>query len=617
MEREKRMKSHPRIHALAVTFIIVFSLFFLIDSAPTASGIPTVILISPEHQEAYRNSTIEVNWTVEDEYGDVISEYSLDFGSFVSVGNETYVTLTDLSDGYHDLKIRCTNGLDEEAEVFVSFWIDTFSPNVDFTHQGTLYTSLEPVMIEWSVTDKGSGVDYIETRLNGSPWSKKGTANRQILDLAEDDLYTFEVRVFDKAGNNISESKDIILDTVKPDLNLIYPVTDSLLNTSTIEVTWTGGDMGSGLSYYELQIDSSFSDTFTEQGTYEYRNVADGRHEIRITAFDMAGNLRTIISTIEVDTFDPYIVQNYPTGESAPVSENIWVSVSETFDPGSVEFAVEGIEGNVTVSEGQITFDPIGSLEYGKIYNASISGMDWAGNQLELYAWSFTTTDIGHLIGTIVDTFGNTVSGVRLNLQDLEHERSGGEGTFNISYHAGTYWMNITKTGYVEMNRTVTISPGNGTDLGWITIDRIQVDTPVSEDTKIVTLLVFILVVVFLLFLMAALFIFKRHQTHGISHDDREQMLEILQHFDVTTKIHEIDCYETLGIKRKASQKEIKKAYRKLAGKYHPDRHMHKEEFDEDEMHIRMKEINAAKNILLDEEKRDLHDRILKVTNRY
>jgi hypothetical protein len=30
-----------------------------------------------------------------------------------------------------------------------------------------------------------------------------------------------------------------------------------------------------------------------------------------------------------------------------------------------------------------------------------------------------------------------------------------------------------------------------------------------------------------------------------------------------------------------------------------------------------MKEINAAKNILLDEEKRDLHDRILRVTKRY
>lgn len=32
------------------------------------------------------------------------------------------------------------------------------------------------------------------------------------------------------------------------------------------------------------------------------------------------------------------------------------------------------------------------------------------------------------------------------------------------------------------------------------------------------------------------------------------------------------DCYEILGIKRGASQKEIKAAYRKLSLKYHPDR---------------------------------------------
>ena len=60
--------------------------------------------------------------------------------------------------------------------------------------------------------------------------------------------------------------------------------------------------------------------------------------------------------------------------------------------------------------------------------------------------------------------------------------------------------------------------------------------------------------------------------------------------------------YETLGVSENASADEIKKAYRKLARKYHPD--INKDESAVD----KFKEINAAYEVLSDDEKKAQYD---------
>ena len=64
------------------------------------------------------------------------------------------------------------------------------------------------------------------------------------------------------------------------------------------------------------------------------------------------------------------------------------------------------------------------------------------------------------------------------------------------------------------------------------------------------------------------------------------------------------DPYKILGVDKKASQDEIKKAYRKLARRYHPDRNPGDTKSEE-----RFKEVQAAYDVLGDADKRKQYDR--------
>src|SRR5258708_4036558 len=64
------------------------------------------------------------------------------------------------------------------------------------------------------------------------------------------------------------------------------------------------------------------------------------------------------------------------------------------------------------------------------------------------------------------------------------------------------------------------------------------------------------------------------------------------------------DFYELLGVQRDAGAEDLKKAYRKLAMKYHPDRNPGDKSAEQ-----RFKDISEAYDVLKDEQKRAAYDR--------
>ncbi|XP_065348238.1 dnaJ homolog subfamily B member 9-like [Cloeon dipterum] len=72
--------------------------------------------------------------------------------------------------------------------------------------------------------------------------------------------------------------------------------------------------------------------------------------------------------------------------------------------------------------------------------------------------------------------------------------------------------------------------------------------------------------------------------------------------FDSIEAAKKKDYYEVLGVKKNATEKEIKKAFRKLAIKYHPDKNKAKNANE------KFQEISAAYNVLSDADKRKKYD---------
>ena len=83
----------------------------------------------------------------------------------------------------------------------------------------------------------------------------------------------------------------------------------------------------------------------------------------------------------------------------------------------------------------------------------------------------------------------------------------------------------------------------------------------------------------------------------------RSEMTKIFANKKYGNTMAKKDYYEVLGLKKGASENDIKRAYKRLASKHHPDKNQGSKEAEE-----KFKEINEAYEVLGDDQKRAAYD---------
>jgi len=93
-----------------------------------------------------------------------------------------------------------------------------------------------------------------------------------------------------------------ILDVIAPRISIIFPLNRSEIKSSTIAASWIGSDEASGISHYEIRLDSGSWINVETNTTYAFIGLNDGSHTIEVKAIDNAGNTKQIKVSFTVNT---------------------------------------------------------------------------------------------------------------------------------------------------------------------------------------------------------------------------------------------------------------------------------------------------------------------------
>jgi outer membrane protein assembly factor BamB len=206
------------------------------------------------------------------------------------------------------------------------------------------------VTVRWQGNDVGSGINHYETSIDGGGWINVGAATSKAFGSVSDGTHSVVVDAYDNAGNSESDTVSFKVDTTKPIVSIISPMSEAILNNTAITVQWSGSDSGSGLSHYEVRLDSGQWIGKGKSTSHAFSGLNEGAHISYVRVFDMAGNGAVAFVFFRVDTSGPIVSIISPVGDDILNASSLEITWIGDDAGSSVEYYEVRIDSGIWVN---------------------------------------------------------------------------------------------------------------------------------------------------------------------------------------------------------------------------------------------------------------------------
>jgi len=280
---------------------------FMIDTTD-----PAISITSPVEGSYNKTGSVFLSWEGNDGPSG-IAYYNVTLVRDVTWTNYSYIEPTtlnrtfELADGIYTASVSAIDGAGNTATDQVGFIVDTTASTLIIT--SPIPEFVNTAFVSWTGNDAISGIDHYNISIDGET-AIQVTADTSSYSFTgiSDGPHTVRITAVDRAGNIVFDEVTFTLDTVKPTLSIVSPMSGSFNNTGSMKIVWSGSDDRSGMMGYEVSIDGKTPITVSSAiSTYLLTGLSDGKHNVIVTAIDKAGNKVECKATYTVSKVPPSI----------------------------------------------------------------------------------------------------------------------------------------------------------------------------------------------------------------------------------------------------------------------------------------------------------------------